>query len=113
MDIAAWLRELGLDQYERAFLDNAIDANVLPTLTAEDLKDIGVTAVGHRRKLLNAIAPLREPKTIRRRRAHFSAGAQLWPAGRGRDAASRPCCSAILSDSTDFPRVSIPRTCAT
>ena len=62
MNIAAWLRELGLDQYERAFLDNAIDADVLPTLTADDLKDIGVTVVGHRRKLLNAIATLREPE---------------------------------------------------
>jgi class 3 adenylate cyclase/predicted ATPase len=61
VDIAAWLRELGLDQYEGAFLDNAIDADVLPTLTSDDLKEIGVTAVGHRRKLLNAIATLREP----------------------------------------------------
>jgi class 3 adenylate cyclase len=60
VDIAAWLRELGLDQYERAFLDNAVDADVLLTLTADDLKDIGVTAVGHRRKLLNAIATLHE-----------------------------------------------------
>jgi class 3 adenylate cyclase len=60
VDIAAWLREIGLDQYERAFLDNAIDADILPTLTADDLKDIGVTAVGHRRRLLNAIATLRE-----------------------------------------------------
>jgi len=62
VNIAAWLRKLGLDQYERAFLDNAIDADVLPTLTADDLKDIGVTVVGHRRKLLNAIATLRDPE---------------------------------------------------
>ena len=62
MDIAAWLRELGLAHYEQAFLGNAIDADVLPTLTADDLKDIGVTVVGHRRKLLNAIAALREPE---------------------------------------------------
>jgi predicted ATPase/class 3 adenylate cyclase len=65
VDIAAWLRKLGLDEYERAFLDNAIDADVLPTLTADDLKDIGVTAVGHRRKLLNALAALREPETLK------------------------------------------------
>jgi hypothetical protein len=64
VDVAAWLRELGLDQYERAFLDNAIDAEVLPTLTADDLKDIGVTVVGHRRKLLNAIATLRERERL-------------------------------------------------
>jgi len=59
MDIAAWLRGLGLERYETAFRDNEIDWAVLPQLTADDLKDIGVTAVGHRRKLLQAIAQLR------------------------------------------------------
>jgi class 3 adenylate cyclase len=60
MDIAAWLRGLGLEQYEPAFRDNGIDAEVLPKLTVEDLNDIGVTRVGDRRKLLEAIAALRE-----------------------------------------------------
>ena len=60
MDVAAWLRGLGLEQYEPAFRDNRIDAEVLPRLTVEDLKDIGVAAVGDRRKLLDAIAALRE-----------------------------------------------------
>jgi class 3 adenylate cyclase/tetratricopeptide (TPR) repeat protein len=59
MDIQAWLRGLGLGQYEAAFRDNEIDDTVLPTLTAEDLKDLGVGIVGHRRKLLDAIAALR------------------------------------------------------
>ena len=59
MDIAAWLRSLGLEQYERAFRENEIDADVLPGLTGEDLKDLGVTVVGHRRKLLMAAAALR------------------------------------------------------
>jgi class 3 adenylate cyclase/predicted ATPase len=59
MDIQAWLRGLGLVQYEAAFRDNGIDDKVLPSLTAEDLKDLGVTLVGHRRKLLDAIAALR------------------------------------------------------
>jgi class 3 adenylate cyclase len=59
VDIAAWLYGLGLQQYEQAFCDNAIDATVLPELTAEDLKDLGVSLVGHRRKLLAAIAALR------------------------------------------------------
>jgi class 3 adenylate cyclase len=59
MDIAAWLRDLGLERYEPAFRDNGIDAEVLPKLIAEDLKDIGVTRVGDRRKLLEAIAALR------------------------------------------------------
>src|SRR5262245_3189966 len=58
MDIAAWLRGLGLEQYEAAFRDNDIDAQVLPRLTAEDLISIGVTSVGHRRRLLDAIAAL-------------------------------------------------------
>src|ERR1700758_3456886 len=59
MDLGGWLRSLGLGQYEAAFRENAIDDTLLPTLTAEDLKDLGVTIVGHRRKLLNAIAALR------------------------------------------------------
>ena len=59
MDIGGWLRRLGLEEYETAFRDNKIDDTVLPNLTAEDLKDLGVTIVGHRRKLLNAIAALR------------------------------------------------------
>ena len=59
MDIAGWLRELGLEQYEAAFRENAVDADLLPSLTAEDLKDLGITAVGHRRRLLDAVAKLR------------------------------------------------------
>src|SRR5580704_1737232 len=58
MDVAAWLRGLGLERYEQAFLDNEIDEGVLPSLTAEDLKDLGVTLVGHRRRLLDAVAAL-------------------------------------------------------
>jgi class 3 adenylate cyclase/predicted ATPase len=59
MDLGSWLRSLGLAQYEAAFRENAINEAILPRLTAEDLKDIGVTAVGHRRVLLDAIAELR------------------------------------------------------
>ena len=46
MDIAGWLRGLGLAQYEEAFLENAIDAGVLPELTSDDLKELGVNLVG-------------------------------------------------------------------
>jgi class 3 adenylate cyclase/tetratricopeptide (TPR) repeat protein len=60
MDVAAWLRGLGLEQYAPAFRDNDVDGEVLPELTADDLINIGVTSVGHRRKLLAAIAVLRE-----------------------------------------------------
>jgi class 3 adenylate cyclase/tetratricopeptide (TPR) repeat protein len=58
MDIGSWLRGLGLEQYEAAFRDNEIDGEVLPKLTADDLKDIGVAIVGHRRKMLSAIVEL-------------------------------------------------------
>jgi class 3 adenylate cyclase len=58
MDVATWLQGLGLERYVLAFRDNDIDAEVLPELTADDLISIGVTSVGHRRKLLAAIAAL-------------------------------------------------------
>ena len=60
VNVAAWLNRLGLEQYERAFRENDVDAEVLPELTAEDLIGIGVRSIGHRRKLLAAIAALRE-----------------------------------------------------
>jgi class 3 adenylate cyclase len=59
MDLGSWLRSLGLERYEAAFRENAINEAILPKLTGEDLKDIGVRAVGHRRVLLDAIAALR------------------------------------------------------
>jgi class 3 adenylate cyclase/predicted ATPase len=59
MDVGGWLRRLGLEQYEAAFRENKIDDTVLPSLTAEDLKELGVGFVGDRRKLLDAIAGLR------------------------------------------------------
>jgi class 3 adenylate cyclase len=59
MDVGGWLRKLGLEQYEATFRENEIGEKVLPNLTAEDLKDLGVGMVGHRRMLLDAIAALR------------------------------------------------------
>jgi class 3 adenylate cyclase len=59
VDIATWLHGLGLSEYEQAFRENAIEIELLPQLTPDDLKEIGVIPVGHRRKLLNAIAALR------------------------------------------------------
>jgi class 3 adenylate cyclase len=56
MDVGGWLRGLGLGQYEEKFRDNKIDADVLPRLTVDDLKDIGASVVGDRRRLLDAIA---------------------------------------------------------
>ena len=51
MDIGGWLRDLGLEQYELAFRDNAIDAETLSTLTADDLRELGVAVIGHRKKV--------------------------------------------------------------
>ena len=56
MDVGDWLRSLGLERYEQAFRDNEIDVDLLPNLTGDDLKDLGVSLVGHRRRLLDAIA---------------------------------------------------------
>src|ERR1700741_5141298 len=58
MDVTAWLRGLGLEQYAPAFRANDVDGQVLPELTADDLIGLGVTSIGHRRKLLAAIAAL-------------------------------------------------------
>src|SRR5262245_45545817 len=59
MNIVVWLRSLGLGKHEAAFRENDIDETVLPSLTHETLKELGVMAVGHRLKLLDAIATLR------------------------------------------------------
>jgi SAM domain (Sterile alpha motif) len=58
-DIGDWLRGLGLGQYEASFRQNEVNESVLPKLTQEDLKEIGVGPVGHRRIILDAIAALR------------------------------------------------------
>ena len=59
MGVGAWLRELGLERYEQAFHDNDVTPAVLPELTDQDLKDLGVS-LGHRRLLLKAIRALDE-----------------------------------------------------
>jgi hypothetical protein len=58
MDLGGWLRSLGLEKYEAAFRESEIDETVLESLTHENLKELGVTALGHRLKLLDAIAAL-------------------------------------------------------
>src|SRR6516165_11527040 len=59
MTVADWLRTLGLGQYEAAFRENSVTVDLLPNLTPEDLRDLGITLVGHRRRLLDAISALR------------------------------------------------------
>jgi hypothetical protein len=63
MDVADWLRALGLERYEATFRENDVDAELLPNLAADDLKEIGIASFGHRRRLLEAIAALRRETT--------------------------------------------------
>jgi SAM domain (Sterile alpha motif) len=100
VDIATWLRRLGLQQYEQAFRDNAIGAAVLPELTADDLKDLGVTLVWHRRKLLAAITALRCEDSSRLPAA--DKGGPLQSGGRSRS------CSATLLTLLRSRRASTP-----
>jgi hypothetical protein len=66
MDVADWLRALDLERYEAAFRENGVSAEDVRHLTAEDLEGLGVTAIGHRRRLLVAIAKLNEQATDHR-----------------------------------------------
>ncbi len=90
IDVGGWLRGLGLGQYEATFRENEIDQSVLPNLTAEDLKDLGVGIVGHRRKLLDAIAALRADTTAK---APFAA-----PSVPAEDRAERRQVTVMFSD---------------
>ena len=67
MDVVVWLRSLGLGKYEATFRENEIDETVLPNLTAEDLKDLGVGIVGHRRKILALLSACALRRARRRR----------------------------------------------
>src|SRR5262249_16721452 len=79
MDIEAWLQGLGLERYLPAFRDNEIDWEVLPKLTSEDLREIGVAAIGHRRKLLDAIAAVGASATAAVSAAAAPAAAERRP----------------------------------
>ena len=97
MDIVVWLRSLGLGRYEAAFRDNEIDETVLPNLTAEDLKDLGVSVVGHRRKLLDAIAALRTDAGAKAPSSD-AATASSAPAASPEDRAERRQVTVMFSD---------------
>src|SRR6185312_10086281 len=72
--ITDWLNQLGMSEYAQRFVENGIDLSVLPDLTEQDLKEMGVI-LGHRRKILRAIANLEAEKS-----ATVVAGAPAVPA---------------------------------
>ena len=94
MDVVVWLRSLGLGKYEAAFRENEIDETVLPSLTHETLKELGVTAVGHRLKLLDAIATLRGDASGRAPSVNPSSA----PSPRPKDRAERRQVTVMFSD---------------
>ena len=96
MDVVVWLRSLGLGKYEAAFRDNEIDETVLPSLTHETLKELGVTAVGHRLKLLDAIAALRSDASGKK--PSVDAATKSSPSAPPEDRAERRQVTVMFSD---------------
>jgi class 3 adenylate cyclase len=97
MDLGGWLRSLGLGKYEAAFRENEIDETVLASLTHDTLKEIGVTAVGHRLKLLNAIAALRSDTGAKQPSAG-AASTSAAPSAPPEDRAERRQVTVMFSD---------------
>ena len=95
MDVGDWLRRLGLERYEAAFRENEVSERVLPSLTQDDLKEIGVGPVGHRRILLEAIAVLRGKSNDPSADLAASSGA---PSAAPEDRAERRQCTVMFSD---------------
>jgi class 3 adenylate cyclase len=96
MDVVVWLRSLGLGKYEAVFRDNDIDETVLPNLTAEDLKELGVASLGHRRKLLDAIAALRSD--VSGKAPSADATTSIAPSAHPEDRAERRQVTVMFSD---------------
>src|SRR6516164_4955859 len=103
MDVADWLRTLDLGQYEAAFRENSVTIDLLPNLTSEDLKDLGITPVGHRRRLLNAIAALRAEADLARDPRVTSAD---HPQQSPQSTAERRYISVMFCDVTGFTTLS-------
>jgi hypothetical protein len=98
MDVGAWLRSLSLGQYEAAFRDNEIDGEVLPKLTVEDLKDLGVAVVGHRRKIMSAIEELNVASSARAEGVNAVPTQGHVPVGASSDAAERRPITVMFCD---------------
>ena len=89
MDIGDWLRCLGLERYEQAFRDNDVDAEILVELTEEDLIGLGVSSIGHRRKLLAAITALRAGVSLAGAASSLEPTPSIVPVARSPDAERR------------------------
>lgn len=100
MEVAHWLKTLGLDQYAPRFFDNRITGDLLPSLTADDLKDLGINSVGHRRRMLDPIALLRE-------KASADANEERLPAEQRETApGERPQVTVLFADLTGYTDLS-------
>jgi class 3 adenylate cyclase len=111
VDISAWLRELGLERYEQAFRKNDIAFAVLPELTEQDFKDLGVS-LGHRRLLLKAIRALADDQPDHSA-AESAPAPDTPPQAAQRSEAERRQLTVLFCDlvgSTALSRSSIPRT---
>ncbi len=98
MDIGEWLRNLGLGQYEAAFRDNEIDGAVLPKLTVDDLRELGVAVVGHRRKIISAIEELNAASSARAKGVNAVPTQSHAPVGASSDAAERRPITVMFCD---------------
>ena len=105
MDVADWLRQLGLERYEAAFRENDVSAAILPDLTSEDLRELGIVSVGHRRQLLQAIAELHpDSKTVDDRISPLPRSQAIGPSHGS--AAERRQLSVMFCDVIDFTALS-------
>ena len=93
--VADWLKKLGLGQYAQRFAENDIDFAILVDLTDQDLEKIGISSLGHRRRILRAIAELSDPgKAVQR----SNASAEPDPPAMARDTAERRQVTVMFSD---------------
>jgi class 3 adenylate cyclase len=98
MDVGVWLRSLGLGQYEAAFRDNEVDGAVLPKLTVDDLRELGVAVVGHRRKIISAIEELNAASSARAEGVHAVPTQSHVPVGASSDTAERRPITVMFCD---------------
>src|SRR5271154_6642983 len=98
MDVGDWLRSLGLGQFADVFRDNGVDSAVLPKLTIDDLKEMGVAGVGHRRKIIAAIEDLNASSPATAETAKPASATSPAPVLQSTDSAERRQVTVMFSD---------------